>query len=242
MDTANQIEKEIAKFTSLLVRFGLCDEQNMPSKKKPNNSGIVDISLSGAVAYSAAMKNIDYVSAYKEIDSSNSYNIKMIDGGLLQLLYRINSNNKLFSHRLAFYSSPSHETYQAEPDIYETDSIYADFLKKNIVPFPIRFDFNNEDKKHIDIDHPKSHLTLGQYEACRIPVSSPIGPGNFIKFILRNFYNSAYKKYTEISRTPSVDFSSTITETEKKVEHLCVSSPPSLVEKMSRSLSHLKQK
>ena len=217
---ADDIKLEIGSFTLELVKYSLCDEQNMPSIKVSKYGGIKSIAISGNTSYSAAMKNINYSDAYEEIESSNSYNLKMIDGGLIQLLYTISAGNELISHRLAFFSSPSHETYQNEPEIYEDDLLYADFLKKNIVPFPIRFDYNSDVDKHIDVDHPKSHLTLGQYEACRIPLTSPIGPGSFIKFIMQNFYNRAYKKHSEISELDCMTFSNTITDSECKVMHV----------------------
>nr|VFK30828.1 MAG: Uncharacterized conserved protein (DUF2290) [Candidatus Kentron sp. MB]VFK34387.1 MAG: Uncharacterized conserved protein (DUF2290) [Candidatus Kentron sp. MB]VFK76491.1 MAG: Uncharacterized conserved protein (DUF2290) [Candidatus Kentron sp. MB] len=71
---------------------------------------------------------------------------------------------------------------------------------KNIVPFPLRFDFDSREEVFVEVEHPKSHLTMGQYENCRIPVSAPLTPYHFIGFILRNFYNTAYRKYsTELS-------------------------------------------
>lgn len=218
MDIAKTLEKEIHDFTAILIKNGLCDDQNLPSRQ--SSGGVINITLSGEVSYSAAMKNIQYVDAYNEIDSTQSYNIKMPDGGLLQLLYRITLDNRLVEHRLAFYSSPSHETYQNDPELYETDSLYADFIKKNIVPFPVRFDFNRDDDRHFDVDHPKSHLTLGQYDSCRIPVTSPMGPGNFIKFIMRCFYNTAYLGFAEIKDFACIGFSPTITDGERKIVNL----------------------
>ena len=72
-----------------------------------------------------------------------------------------------------------------------------DVIKKNIVPFPIRFDYDCRDEVVVNITHPKSHLTLGQYQNCRVPVSAPLTPYIFALFILRNFYNTAFNKYSE---------------------------------------------
>jgi len=217
---ATTIQSELHRITLRLVELSLCDEQNMPSIKTSKYRGAIDVSLPGQVVFSSAMKNVNYEDAYNEIEASRSFNVKMIDGGLLQLLYRINHKNELISHRLAFYSSPSHATYQNEPEIYEIDPVYADFLKKNIVPFPVRFDFDADDQKHIEIDHPKSHLTLGQYDGCRIPVTSPIGPADFIQFILRNFYNTAYNRHKEKLLIGNLKFPLSITQIEKNVLHL----------------------
>ena len=219
---AKDLEKEISNVTTTLVGVSLCDEQNMPSQKTNKKTGIVEIGVAGNVSFSAAMKNIAYKDAYNEIESTGSYNIKLIDGALLQLLYRTTIDNRLISHRLSFYSSPSHETYQNEPEIYEIDSIYSDFTKKNIVPFPIRFDFNSDEDLHVDGEHPKSHMTLGQYKGCRIPVTAPVGPATFVKFILKNFYTSAYAKKPELQTMSSLGFDRSITQNETWLSHFNV--------------------
>ena len=77
------------------------------------------------------------------------------------------------------------------------DEIYADVIARNIVPFPVRFDYDGRDGIHEELAHPKSHLTLGQYENCRIPVTSPMTPFWFVDFILRNFYHTAFGRYAD---------------------------------------------
>lgn len=208
---ANMIFSQIQKITSKLIEINLSVEQNFPSNKCGNISytGIQDISI--------AMKNIAYEEIYKRLDESKNYNIKMIDGALIQLLYRYN-NGKLVSHHLAFFPAPNLESYQNEPDIYENDEIYADILDKNIVPFPIRFDFDLSN--FIEIEHPRTHLTLGQYKNCRIPVSEPLTPELFINFILRNFYNTAFNKYSNEIAVGKEHFNKTITGNEKSIFHL----------------------
>ena len=89
---------------------------------------------------SIAMKNIAYEEIYKKLEESNNYNIKMLDGSLIQMLYSF-EYDKLVSHRLAFFPAPNLESFQNEPENYENDEIYADILGKNIVTFPIRFDY-----------------------------------------------------------------------------------------------------
>jgi len=222
IDLPRDLIKEISQVTAILVGEGVCDEQNMPSEKVDARTGVIDIRVRGNASFSAAMKNIPYCDAYDEIETSDSYNIKMLDGGLIQLLYRVDGNNKLLSHRLSFYSSPSHETYQNEPEIYETDELYADFLKKNIVPFPVRFDFNCDDDLHVEGVHPKSHLTLGQYQGCRVPVNAPVGPAEFVKFILACFYSNAYHRKDNLKAMRVLGFENSITDLEKTLLHISV--------------------
>ena len=109
-------------------------------------------------------------------------------------MYRFR-DDRIEAHRLAFFPSPFLEEFQNNPDIYLEDEIYAEVIMKNIVPFPLRFDFDCRGEVVVEVDHPESHLTLGQYRNCRIPVSAPVTPYHFIGFILRNFYNTAYRKY-----------------------------------------------
>ena len=52
-----------------------------------------------------------------------------------------------------------------------SDEIYADVVGREVVPFPLRFDYDARVKKQ-EVYHPACHLTLGQYTNCRIPVSS----------------------------------------------------------------------
>jgi hypothetical protein len=205
---------QITKITATLIQLGLSHQQNFPSNQQGRivYDGMQDISI--------AMKNIAYREIYKQLDESKNYNLKMLDGALIQMLYDF-KGDELISHHLAFFPSPSLESYQNEPDIYEEDEIYADILTKNIVTFPIRFDY---DPKHFEeIEHPKTHATLGQYKNCRIPVSEPLTPEIFITFILRNFYNTAFQKYTDKFSISNNRFDVSITNKEKYLLHFEIS-------------------
>ena len=166
---------------------------------------------------SIAMKNIAYEEIYKMLDNNKNYNIKMLDGALIQMLYCY-EGKELASHRLAFFPSPNLESYQNEPDLYEDDEIYADILNRNIVTFPIRFDYSPNE--FIEFEHPKSHATLGQYKNCRIAISEPLTPEIFIEFILRSFYNTAFKKHSSNFVLGTHRFNKTVTAKEKSVLHL----------------------
>ncbi len=139
----------------------------------------------------------------------------MLDGAFIQIMYLFR-NNQITKHRLAFYPSPHLEEFQNNPEIYLHDEMYAEVTRKAIVPFPLRFDFDRRDHVATDADHPASHLTLGQYQNCRIPVSAPITPYHFISFTLRSFYNSAFRKHcTKISHFTQA-FESSMTPNEMK--------------------------
>ncbi|MEG4582162.1 DUF2290 domain-containing protein [Microcoleus sp. MON1_C5] len=218
MTSHQEIFKEIKEITQKLILIGLSDKQNFPSSTQ-TGKGSYTIAYSGMQDLSIVLKNVDYKEMYEELDRNDNYNIKMIDGALIQLMYTY-ENSSLISHRLAFFPSPFLENFQNDPEIYENDELYADIIAKNILPIPIRFDYDPDN--HQELDHPKSHLTLGQFKNCRIPVCSPIGSSTFISFILRSFYNTAFKKFTAQLTFSSKLFNKTITSGEKKILHIAI--------------------
>ncbi|MGL5426839.1 MAG: DUF2290 domain-containing protein, partial [Cetobacterium sp.] len=89
-----------------------------------------------------------------------------------------------------------------------------DMLDKYIVTVPIRIDY--APKQHEEISHPKAHIHLGQMESCRVPLTSPIMPNKFLKFIFYNFYNKIYHKYFTKYDFSTEELIISITDNEKK--------------------------
>jgi hypothetical protein len=218
MVTPKAILNEMISITEQLIKIGLSQSQNFPLLKKTGKD-IYEVGYKSG-DLSVVLKNTSYEDIYSELNGAKNYNFKMIDGALIQMMYFF-KDTIITYHRLAFFPSPFLEDFQNEPEIYEMDEIYADILAKNIIPFPIRFDFVPD--KHHELEHPKSHLTLGQFKNCRIPVAFPLTPFVFISFILRNFYNTAYRKFTDILSLPVTVLNETITENEKKILHISLS-------------------
>ncbi len=210
--------KHIGDLTTALVGLSLCDEQNFPATDG-NPDGSFEITVSTAARMSVALKNVSYRDIYSELESARCFNFKMLDGALVALRYRFRDGS-VCEHSLTYFPSPDLEHFQNDPEAYLLDEVYADVVARNIVPFPIRFDFSDEVAKFVEIHHPYSHLTLGQYENCRIPVCSPIGPLVFGGFILRNFYNTAFRKYSEEIPMSDLAFPKTITAAEQKIPHM----------------------
>ena len=216
--TPQQTLKQIHQLTEALVKLSLSNEQNFPTTQgKPRAA--FEISVSTASRMTIALKNVAYRDIYEELEKARCFNMKMLDGALLALRYRFESGS-ICEHSLSYLPSPDLEHFQNEPEMYIEDEIYADVIAKNIVPFPVRFDFSSDKKKFVEVHHPYSHLTLGQYENCRIPVCSPLGPLAFGGFILRNFYNTAFRKYSETFPTSKLCFAATITARERKIPHI----------------------
>lgn len=204
--------------TEALIGFSLSNEQNFPATHGDIREAF-EITVSTAADISVALKNVAYREIYAELEKSRCFNIKMLDGALIILRYRFRAG-VICEHNLSYFPSPDLEHFQNEPEIYLEDDIYADVVARNIVPFPVRFDFSDDPAKFVDVHHPYTHLTLGQYENCRIPVCSPLGPLTFGGFILRNFYNTAFRKYSEKIPESTLAFSNTITANERKIPHV----------------------
>lgn len=207
--------KQIEKITSKLISVSLSVTQNFPSEI----NGFVYIS--GNHDLSIALKNIPYNEIYDILNKEKNYNVKLIDGALIQMMYTFDDKDNLLKSRLAFFPSPYLEEYQSNSEVYELDEIYADVIYKNISPVPIRFDYDPDN--HTIIEHPMSHLTLGQYKNCRIPVTTPLSPNIFMDFLLRNFYNTAFRKYTKrLAFNNKGVFSTCIDQSEKHILHLSI--------------------
>lgn len=237
----DSINQEIIELTSYLTTIGLEISNNYPSLKSKTKNFKENIShatvISKTVAcISPSVKNsnhkiifddqLEYKDLYKELEKGKNYNVKLVDGALISLIYEVDENEEqILMHRLTFFPSPflfANETNEGFDLSDEYEELYSDITSKNIYPFPIRFDFDLFSS--VDIEHPKSHLTLGQYKNCRIPVSSALTPGQFLIFIIRNFYSAYYKQYGEqfhsICKCSGIEES--ITANEKTIPHFIV--------------------
>ena len=210
----------IKQLLGYLVETGLSSDQNYPFVRKGNNN-IVEVTFPQSEYLSIPPKNYNYAEIYENLASERAYITKLPDGALVTMRYLYNAK-RLERHSLGFYPSPNLEEFQNSPDIYLEDVMYADVTARNIVPFPIRFDFDCREEVFTPVDHPKSHLTLGQYQNCRIPITAPLTPYCFISFLLRNFYNTAFKKYSEQLPFFPEEFENSIHPEELKIAHFQV--------------------
>lgn len=207
---------QINQITQDMIASGLCDNQNFPYlKDRPNK--IQEIGIKGNS--SICLKNIVYSDMYFELRKCKYYNIKMIDGALITFLYRF-QNNEIKEHRLSFFPSPVLEIFENQTEPYLEDEIYLDILDKQSVIVPLRFDYDSSDA-FTPMEHPKSHLTLGQYKNCRIPVSSAVTPYQFMSFIIRNFYYTAQNKGYIKLKTCTDKFEKSIVREEENLVHVC---------------------
>lgn len=166
------------------------------------------------------LKNITYEEMYNELMENRIFNIKMIDGALIQMQYKF-KDNIIEKHRLAFFPSPNLPIYQNYSNMFCGDDRYIDVLDKRVVTVPLRFDFDDSENEYgekvaIPVEHPISHLTIVQYKNCRIPITSALTPYQFMEFIVRNFYNTEYESYSKQLGRSDKYFDESICEEEKK--------------------------
>ena len=222
MSTPDDVLRQIRVILRDLISCSLAIDQNFPSSRRESD-GVEYIDFGKRDISIVMDENKSYHEIYDVLNKNKIFTCKLVDGAIVQLMYMF-KNNKIYKHRLAFFPSPYLEKFQNEPDYYEDDALFSDVLHKNIVAFPIRFDFDAVNQLSEDDHHPASHLTLGQYKNCRIPVSSPLTPSQFFDFILRNFYNTAFNTYCDKIHFVRSVFDDTITDDEKKISYITISS------------------
>ncbi|MGE6601499.1 DUF2290 domain-containing protein [Lysinibacillus fusiformis] len=213
---ANQIKDEIDDIITQLISCGLCIKQNFTSIKDVGKNKVV--SWGETKDLSIVMKNIDYEDIYNTLEKDNNYTLKLIDGSLVQMMYKFNRNHEIVSHRLGFFPCITLQPLEDDHELYSRFDLYADIMKNNTLPTIFRFDFDEDSKLHIELDHAKSHVTFGQFESCRIPSSGPMSPKKFIDFVVRNFYHTAMKDF-DLNFNCKNNFERTITENETNVIH-----------------------
>ncbi len=219
MVTAHRkVLQEINGATAALVESGLADDQN-PAYESQAGTGDYLVRYSPHGGLGSAPRNTPYIDTYRELRRARSFNVLMLDGAMLQMEYEFRER-RLVRHRLAFLPSPDLLEYQNNPEIYIQERMYADVVEKGVVTVPCRFDYDSRDGIAVEMDHPASHLTLGQYTACRIPVSAGVTPHTFVDFVLRSFYNTASSVVEVRLPKPLLRFEVCITPAERRTVHI----------------------
>ena len=215
-----KVVQEINRATAALVESGLADDQN-PAYETQVGTGEYLVRYPRYATIGSAPRNTPYGETYRGLRRMRSFNVLMLDGAMLQMEYEFR-DRRLMRHRLAFLPSPDLLEYQNHPEIYLQERMYADVVEKSVVTVPCRFDYDNRVGVAVDLEHPVSHLTLGQYTACRIPVSSGVTPHAFIDFVLRSFYNTASSGVDLRLPKPLLRFDVCITPAERRTIHMSV--------------------
>ena len=215
--TPQATTQQIRDIINSLIVASLVNHQMYPACRKIGK--LTSVIIDGSPDLSTSMKSLPYEDIYNALRSAGAYHMQMIDGALVQLLYTFENNN-LLSHRLAYFPSPLLESYDEAAEFYDHEPLFGDIFSKISIRSPIRFDYSSSDKEYIDIDHPRSHMTIGKHKSCRVPVSGPLTPFRFMRFLLRNFYGPAYSSVNFDTKATQSRFADTISSNEKKILHI----------------------
>ena len=187
------------------------------SRSDGQSKALEEVTLEGASEFSVAIREVPYTEIYRVLVDQSAYNVRMLDGGLLQMGYYF-KHGQLWKHRLAFFPSPNTGTFQDDIRALLRDNSYFGSAAKNVVPIPVRFDFS-ADRTEGKYPHPESHLSLGQFTNCRIPVSAPVSPQVFADFVLRSFYSISIADTLPKDR---IFFDQTIAPSDTDILHVVV--------------------
>ena len=209
------ILQEINRVTSYFVSKGIAAAQNYAIRRAAGS--FTDVTLDTARHVGVALRGLPYGEIHERLIIDNAFNIRMIDNALLQFMYRFDKQG-IVKHRLAFFPSPDLDDSLHYPKHYFADDWWLGIDDRTTIPVPFRFDYDVTAAK-ADLSHAASHLTIGQYRRCRIPVSAPLTPRMFAEFILRHFYLPSVADELPPSK---VRFPTSISEPEKKMIYLMI--------------------
>ena len=90
MTAIRDVHNQIQWLTTDIVELSLCNHQHYPAIRKESGQ-IVEIGFCKDNNLSIVLKNLPYHEIYNELDRVKAYNLKMVDGALIQMLYRFKS-------------------------------------------------------------------------------------------------------------------------------------------------------
>lgn len=155
---------------------------------------------------------------FKKWLKAGAYTMLLWDGSLIQMTYDFR-RGKLCGHRIAYIPCP----LDIDSDLLESEVLdelidclgsTADDIQLRSM---VRFDYDPANQKE---KHPATHLTINNSE-CRIPVKSPLYPGTFVDFIIRNFYPDKISQHEFLKELPRNKYDGiTIADKEQEILHL----------------------
>lgn len=169
---------------------------------------------------SIALKKVPYAQVYADLVTTNNFAMRMLDGALLQFSYE-GDGVGIERRRLAYLPAPDLEPYQNDPELYFGENHFVDIVGYQVMPVPVRFDFDARPGVAQDLAHPVSHVTFGQYQHCRVPATRAVTPSEFMSFILGSFYSTPERPHAPFVSTVPTG-SATITAAEAAGTHIAL--------------------
>lgn len=194
--TLNQLKTEFNDCLLFLQKMGFSHQENWNHIEK--NAFIPNCEHLGFLEF----ENIqDYVKKHKQLSKKRQFSMLTYDNTIIYIEYKFAETEIAESRYLVL---PDLTIYSGEstPDSYldEEQSVYIEMTNSYQLNFPIRIDFDNgklkdeSQKPVVPGEHSPSHIHLGFIEGCRIPLSRPLSPKIFFKFLIENFYRNFYEE------------------------------------------------
>jgi hypothetical protein len=178
-------------FTLLETDFALDARSHQVDKLSRTKKSLTWARESSApMVIGSPAKIADYLSLLERQD----YSYLMNDGGVIQIAF-VYDRGEIEQHRLSYHPCPflierrELERFGGGLLDFILNAFMSDLDETLLLRSPIRFDYAPSAAGHF---HPASHITVND-PCCRIPVRSPLQFDTFIKFILENFYISAWQ-------------------------------------------------
>lgn len=137
------------------------------------------------------------IGTYRRWALDGDYTALLYDGAIIQLGYRL-TKGEISEHRLVYAPCPyiiDRVDIEMDPledllDMHRDSGVQDDITMQTA----IRFDYA---PGTAGVGHPATHLTVNR-SSCRIPVTAPMHPDQFLRFIFQHFYGDewlAHKSY-----------------------------------------------
>lgn len=127
---------------------------------------------------------------------NHEYNLLFYDKGIFQFEFEV-YDGKIIKERFIFLKKQNKLWNKEEISLLDDDEIAEDWFSNEIgIPIIIRVDFDKHN--YVELTHPISHMTINNYEECRIPMRGPISISKFVNFILNIFYNDSIDAFESL--------------------------------------------
>lgn len=219
-DHVEELRREVKGLMGFMLRQGLADDTRLALEVRPGREGTLKLQSPYWAEAPKSITSVPYPDYYETIRLARSYDLRLLDGALIQLQYEFDAKRNLRRSVQRFLPAPDLLPYQTSPDLYLRDELYGDVVGSQVVTVPIRFDYDGRPGVVKECLHPASHLTLGQYPNCRIAVAGPVTPYFFFEFILRAFYGAGDLWFGDLLPDRIVNPSRSITQAERVVLHI----------------------
>ena len=223
VDNFNSLYRDFWKINAILLKLNLLIENNISIKTEGDGVSFIhhekytnpDLDISNK-----------YEEEYYDMLSRGVYTFLMVDYTMLQY-FNIYSRDTLVKQNIGYVQSPYDVPYdlvEVEEEEEENEKVLTKICDLGSYT-RMRFEYDPDNFENIK--HPRTHLHLGCYKDCRIPINKPMRMYDYIKFVIKNFYS---KKYDDFIRTISSEhyvfnenaYADTITSDEIQEIHISV--------------------